>query len=162
MTHRHRKTPAASCKHSWLRAWLSSWWSPAKSHGCWRWSGKSASRCAKAAVGAYFSGRSPKVCNASTSISAVRNAARDHVQTSLNLAYGSAMASIGLTIPTIALASVFLSGPLILGLGASHMVLLAMTVAVGTLTFVPGRATLVQGGVHLALMAAYLVLAVSP
>jgi Ca2+:H+ antiporter len=80
----------------------------------------------------------------------------------MNLALGSAMASIGLTIPAIALASVWLSGPLVLGLDASDMVLLAMTVAVGTLTFVAGRATIVQGGLHLALCAAYLVLAVSP
>ena len=46
------------------------------------------------------------------SLAAVRAAARDRVQTSLNLAYGSAMASIGLTIPTIAIASIWLEGPL--------------------------------------------------
>lgn len=96
------------------------------------------------------------------SIAAVRAAQRDEVQTSLNLALGSAMASIGLTIPAIAVATVWLSTPLLLGLDASHMVLLAMTVAVGTLTFVRGRATLVQGGAHLVLCAGYLVLAVSP
>jgi Ca2+:H+ antiporter len=96
------------------------------------------------------------------SIAAVRAAQRDQVQTSLNLALGSAMASIGLTIPAIAVATVWLSTPLILGLDASHMVLLAMTVAVGTLTFVRGRATLVQGGAHLVLCAGYLILAVSP
>ncbi|ACU75613.1 sodium/calcium exchanger membrane region [Catenulispora acidiphila DSM 44928] len=95
-------------------------------------------------------------------IAAVRAAQRDEVQTSLNLALGSAMASIGLTIPAIAVATVWLSTPLLLGLDASHMVLLAMTVAVGTLTFVRGRATLVQGGAHLVLCAGYLVLAVSP
>ncbi|GGP81339.1 MULTISPECIES: calcium:proton antiporter [Streptomyces] len=95
-------------------------------------------------------------------IAASRAAARDRVQTSLNLALGSAMASIGLTIPAVALASVWLSGPLVLGLGASHMVLLALTVGVGILTVVPGRATPMQGGVHLALFAGYLVLAVSP
>ena len=64
-------------------------------------------------------------------MSAVRAARRGQVQTSLNLAYGSAMASIGLTIPAIAVASVWLSGPLILGLGAGQLVLLAMTVVVG-------------------------------
>ncbi|MEY9859605.1 Ca2+:H+ antiporter [Catenulispora sp. GAS73] len=96
------------------------------------------------------------------SISAVRSAQRDEIQTSLNLALGSAMASIGLTIPAIAVSTVWLSTPLLLGLDASHMVLLAMTVAVGTLTFVRGRATLVQGGAHLVLCAGYLILAVSP
>ena len=96
------------------------------------------------------------------SIAAVRAARRDEVQTSLNLALGSAMASIGLTIPTIAVASTWLSTPLVLGLDASHMGLLAMTVAVGTLTFVRGRATQVQGGVLLVLCIGYIVLAVSP
>lgn len=95
-------------------------------------------------------------------IAAVRAARRDRVQTSLNLALGSAMASIGLTIPAVAVASIWLSGPLVLGLGATHMVLLALTVAVGSLTVVPGRATLLQGGVHLVLFAAYLELAINP
>jgi Ca2+:H+ antiporter len=95
-------------------------------------------------------------------LAAVRAARRNRIQISLNLALGSAMASIGLTIPAIAVATVWLSTPLILGLDASHMVLLAMTVAVGTLTFVRGRATLVQGGAHLVLCAGYLILAVSP
>lgn len=95
-------------------------------------------------------------------IAAVRAARRDRVQTSLNLGLGSAMASIGLTIPAVALATIWLPGPLVLGLGASHMVLLALTVIVGTLTVIPGRATPLQGGVHLTLLAAYLVLALSP
>ncbi|KJY30581.1 MULTISPECIES: calcium:proton antiporter [Streptomyces] len=95
-------------------------------------------------------------------LAAVRAARRDRVQTSLNLGYGSAIASIGLTIPAIALASIWLSGPLLLGLGPTHMVLLTLTVVVGALTLVPGRATLLQGGVHLVLLAAYLFLAVSP
>ncbi|MFB6548860.1 calcium:proton antiporter [Streptomyces sp. NPDC056405] len=95
-------------------------------------------------------------------IAALRTARRDRVQTSLNLALGSAMASIGLTIPAVALASVWLSGPLVLGLGSTHMVLLALTVVVASLTVVPGRATPLQGGVHLVLFAAYLELAVNP
>ncbi|MEV4683043.1 calcium:proton antiporter [Streptomyces kurssanovii] len=95
-------------------------------------------------------------------LAAVRAARRDLVQRSLNLALGSAMASIGLTIPVIALATIWLEGPLLLGLGATHMVLLALTVVVGALTIVPGRATLLQGGVHLAILAAYIFLAVSP
>ncbi|MFJ8074517.1 calcium:proton antiporter [Streptomyces sp. NPDC096176] len=95
-------------------------------------------------------------------LAAVRAARRDRVQTSLNLALGSAMASIGLTIPAIALATIWLEGPLLLGLSATHMVLLALTVVVGALTVVPGRATLLQGGVHLAIFAAFVFLAVSP
>ncbi|MGW6294955.1 calcium:proton antiporter [Streptomyces sp. NPDC055058] len=95
-------------------------------------------------------------------IAAVRAARRDRVQTSMNLALGSAMASIGLTIPAVALASLWLSGPLVLGLGSTHMVLLALTVVVSALTVVPGRATPLQGGVHLVLFAAYLELAINP
>ncbi|MEU8497292.1 calcium:proton antiporter [Streptomyces lavendulae] len=95
-------------------------------------------------------------------LAAVNAARRDRVQTSLNLGYGSAIASIGLTIPAIALASIWLSGPLLLGLGPIHMVLLALTVVVSALTIAPGRATLLQGGVHLVVLAAYLFLAVSP
>jgi Ca2+:H+ antiporter len=95
-------------------------------------------------------------------LAAIRAAQRDRIQTSLNLALGSAIASIGLTIPAIAVASIWLEGRLLLGLGGTQMVLLALTVVVGVLTVVPGRATLLQGGVHLALLSAFLFLAASP
>jgi Ca2+:H+ antiporter len=72
------------------------------------------------------------------------------------------MASIGLTIPTLALASLWLPGELLLGLGPTELVLLAMTVVVALLTIVPGRATRLQGGVHLVLLAAYLFLSAKP
>jgi Ca2+:H+ antiporter len=95
-------------------------------------------------------------------LAAVRAARRGRIQISLNLAYGSAIASIGLTIPAIALASIWLSGPLLLGLGPTQLVLLALTVVVSVLTVVPGRATRLQGEVHLVLLAAYMFLAVIP
>jgi Ca2+:H+ antiporter len=95
-------------------------------------------------------------------LAAYRNARRDRIQTSLNLALGSAMASIGLTIPAIAVASIWLEGPLVLGLGSTQMVLLAITAVVGALTVLPGRATLQEGGVHLVLFAAFVFLAVFP
>ena len=95
-------------------------------------------------------------------LAAVRNAAHDRVQVSLNLAFGSAMASIGLTIPAIAIASIWLDGPIVLGLGATQIVLLALTVIVGILTVVPGRAALLRGGVHLVVCAAFLFLAANP
>jgi Ca2+:H+ antiporter len=95
-------------------------------------------------------------------VAALRAARRGRMQISLNLAFGSAMASIGLTIPTIAVASIWLPVPLHLGLDAMHIVLLALTCIVTVLTVVPGRATLLQAGVHLALIAAYLFLSVSP
>jgi Ca2+:H+ antiporter len=96
------------------------------------------------------------------SLAAYRNARRGRVQTSFNLALGSAMASIGLTIPTIAIASIWLDGPLVLGLEATQIVLLALTAVVGALTVLPGRATLQEGGIHLAILAAFLFLAFDP
>ncbi|GAA1039835.1 ionic transporter y4hA [Virgisporangium ochraceum] len=95
-------------------------------------------------------------------VAAVRAALRNKIQISLNLALGSAMASIGLTIPTIAIATIWLDGPLLLGLDPTQIVLLALTVVVGVLTVVPGRATRLQGAVHLVLLAAFLFLAVNP
>jgi Ca2+:H+ antiporter len=95
-------------------------------------------------------------------LAAFRNARRDRVQTSFNLAFGSAVASIGLTIPAIAIASIWLEGPLELGLGSTQMVLLAITVVVGGLTVLPGRATLQEGGVHLVLFGAFVFLAMNP
>ncbi|CAN5201146.1 MAG: calcium:proton antiporter [Nocardioides sp.] len=96
------------------------------------------------------------------SISAVRNATRDRVQNSLNLAYGSAMASIGLTIPTIAVAMIWLDGPLVLGLEPTQMVLLACSVAVAILSIVQGSAKALTGIVHLTLMAAFIVTSLQP
>jgi Ca2+:H+ antiporter len=96
------------------------------------------------------------------SIAAVRAARRDRIQTSLNLALGSAMASIGLTIPAIAVASFFLDGPLLLGLGPTQIVLLVLTVLISILTIAPGRATRLQGGVHLVVFAAFIFLSIAP
>jgi Ca2+:H+ antiporter len=95
-------------------------------------------------------------------IAAVRAAARNRVQVSLNLALGSAMASIGLTIPSIAVAMIWLDGQLALGLNQLQAVLLLLTAAVAILTVVPGRAKPLQGGVHLVLLAAFLFLTVAP
>ena len=95
-------------------------------------------------------------------LAAFRAAARDRVQISLNLSYGSAMASIGLTIPSIAVASIWLDGPLLLGLGAVQIALLSLTAVVSILTVIPGRATRLQGAIHLTLFAAFLFLSVSP
>lgn len=95
-------------------------------------------------------------------IAASRAAGRNRLQISMNLALGSALASIGLTIPVIAVASIWLEGPLLLGLGPTQLVLLALTVVVGALTVVPGRATRLQGLVHLVLLAGFLFLAANP
>lgn len=96
------------------------------------------------------------------SISAVRSARRGRMQAAMNLGYGSAMASIGLTIPCIAVASIWFDDAVTLGLSAAETVLLALSVGVGILTVTPGRATLLQGGVHLAIFFGFLVITVSP
>ena len=93
---------------------------------------------------------------------ALRAAAANRVQASLNLALGSALASIGLTIPAVAAVAIMLGLPLSLGLPAKEIVLLALTAIVGTLTLGSGRATVLQGAVHLTLFAVFLFLAVVP
>jgi len=95
-------------------------------------------------------------------VTAWRNARRGRTQTALNLAYGSAIASIGLTIPAIAVASVWIGGPLELGLGPTQLVLLATTGIVSALTVLPGRATLQQACLHLVLAAVFLFVAFVP
>lgn len=96
------------------------------------------------------------------SIAAFRAARRGRIQTSLNLGYGSGMASIGLTIPTIAVLTWVFGYPLLLGIGALSIVLLAITVITGFATLVSGRATLIQGVLHLSLLATFFVLVVAP
>lgn len=95
-------------------------------------------------------------------LAAARASRRDRVQTSMNLAYGSAMASIGLTIPALAVATLVVPLELHLGLSPLHMALLAITGVVSVLTVVPGRAVRLQAGVHLVLFAAYVFLAATP
>lgn len=95
-------------------------------------------------------------------LAASRSALRNRLQVSLNLGIGSAMASIGLTIPAIAVASIWLPGTLELGLQPVQIVLFLLTVVVTTLTLVPGRATRLQGVVHLVLFAAFLFLTITP
>ena len=95
-------------------------------------------------------------------LAAAKAASRNRLQTSLNLGIGSAMASIGLTIPALAIASIWLPTPLTLGLGPVQIVEFLLTVAVATLTIVPGRATRLQGVTHLVLFFAFLFLATTP
>ena len=95
-------------------------------------------------------------------IAALRAALRNRMQTSFNLALGSALATIGLTIPAVAALSIALGLPLELGLTPKETVLLALTLLVTTLTLAGGSATVLQGAVHLVLFAAFLFLAFVP
>lgn len=95
-------------------------------------------------------------------IAASKAARSNRMQTSLNLALGSAIASIGLTIPAIAVASIWLPGPLHLGLGSSQIVLLMLTVVISILTIMPGQAARIKGGIHLIVFAAFIFLSIVP
>ncbi len=93
---------------------------------------------------------------------ALRAARADRIQTSLNLALGSALASICLTIPTVAVLSVMLGQPLTLGLEAEHIVLLLLSLFMATLSLAMGRTTILQGGIHLVIFGAFLTLSAIP
>lgn len=93
---------------------------------------------------------------------AFRAAIRNRMQISLNLALGSALATIGLTIPAIALVSILFGMPMILGLPPKEIVLLVLTFAVSIITLASGRATVLHGTVHLVLFAAFLFLSIVP
>jgi len=95
-------------------------------------------------------------------VAAVRAARDNRLQTSLNLALGSALASIGLTIPAVAMVSIGLGIPLTLGLEPKETVLLALTLLAGVVTLGTGRTTVLQGVVHLVILAVFLFLSVVP
>jgi Ca2+:H+ antiporter len=93
---------------------------------------------------------------------AIRQARSDRLQISMNLAIGSALASIGLTIPVVVAAALWFGLPLELGLQPKEIVLLALSFVVGTITLGSGRTTLMQGAVHLVIFAVFVFLAFVP
>jgi Ca2+:H+ antiporter len=95
-------------------------------------------------------------------LAALKAALNNRLQTSLNLALGSSLATIGLTIPAVAAVSIALGQPLALGLDAKDQVLLALTLLLGVITLGTGRTTVLQGIVHMVIFAAFLFFAVVP
>jgi len=93
---------------------------------------------------------------------ALRAAYGNRLQTSLNLALGSALASIGLTIPSVAVVSLVTGWPLSLGLDNKSMVLLLLSLFVAALSLGTGRTTILPGVVHLVIFAIYLVTTIVP
>ena len=93
---------------------------------------------------------------------AVRAAHANRLQTSMNLALGSALASIGLTIPVVAATAIVLGIPLILGLEPKDLVMLAVTLLLSAVTLGTGRTHMMQGAIHLVVFAAFLFLAFLP
>lgn len=96
------------------------------------------------------------------SVAATRAALANRLQTSLNLALGSALATIGLTIPAVAALSIYSEMPLSLGLTDKGVVLLALTLLVSTLSLGIGRTTVLQGVVHLVIFGVYLFTTIVP
>src|SRR5262245_29079431 len=95
-------------------------------------------------------------------VAALRAAQRNRLQNSLNLALGSALATIGLTIPAVAVVSIVLGQRLELGLDVKDQVLLALTLVLGMITLGTGRTTVLQGIVHLVIFAVFAFFAVVP
>jgi Ca2+:H+ antiporter len=93
---------------------------------------------------------------------AVRAAHANRLQSSLNLALGSSLSSIGLTIPAVAVVSTVVNIPLVLGLEPKELVLLVLTFVVASITLVSGRTHALLGAVHLVIFAAFLFLAIVP
>lgn len=89
-------------------------------------------------------------------LSALRAARSDRLQTSLNLAIGSALATTGLTIPAVAAVSILLGLNLVLGLSPVEITLLVLTMFVASLSLGTGRTTFIQGVIHLVLFATFL------
>lgn len=96
------------------------------------------------------------------SIAAYQAARANRLQTSLNLALGSALASIGLTIPAVSIVSLMTGWTLSLGIDAKSTVLLVLSLFVASLSLGTGRTTVMQGTVHLVIFAVYLFTAIVP
>jgi Ca2+:H+ antiporter len=94
--------------------------------------------------------------------SAVRAAARNQLQASINLSLGSAVASIGLTVPAVALVSFWIGQPLALGIAPGASVLMALGFVVAIITYGTGRTNLLSGIVHLVLLATYVFTVFAP
>ncbi|HWG29739.1 MAG TPA: hypothetical protein VN676_04250 [Steroidobacteraceae bacterium] len=93
---------------------------------------------------------------------AFRAARANRLQTSMNLALGSALASIGLTIPAVAFTSMLIGMPLVLGLDPKDLTLLLLTFLVASITLVAGRTNVMLAAVHLVIFGAFLLLAFVP
>jgi Ca2+:H+ antiporter len=93
---------------------------------------------------------------------AVRASRANRLQSSLNLALGSALASIGLTIPTVAAIAIYFNLPLSLGISSLNVTLMYLSFFIGALTLAIGRTTMLQGAVHLIIFFEYLFLSLVP
>jgi Ca2+:H+ antiporter len=96
------------------------------------------------------------------SVAALSAARHNQLQKSINLSLGSALATISLTIPAVALAAHLLGKPLVLGLAPGEMVLLIMTFILSMLTFATGVTNILFGMVHMLVFAVFLLMVFVP
>lgn len=96
------------------------------------------------------------------SIAAIKAAYRDDIQTSLNLSLGSALAAIGLTIPSVAIVSSFSDLEIMLGLGRKEMVFLVLTIFTVMLSLSKGKTNILYGMVLLVIFAAFIFTTIFP
>lgn len=96
------------------------------------------------------------------SITAVRAALNNALQKSLNLALGSSLATIGLTIPAVAITNIFIGKQIEIGLSARDTLLLELTLFLSLLTFGTGRTNILAGLVHIVVFATFLFLVFIP
>jgi Ca2+:H+ antiporter len=96
------------------------------------------------------------------SVAAIAAARKNDLQKSINLALGSSLATIGLTIPAVAVAAYALDKQLVLGLNAQEIVLLILTFVLSMLTFGTGRTNILFGLVHVVVFAVFLFLVFVP
>jgi Ca2+:H+ antiporter len=96
------------------------------------------------------------------SIAAVGAARKNDLQKSINLALGSSLATIGLTVPAVAVVAYTLDKQLVLGLNAPEMVLLLLTFVISMLTFGTGRTNILFGFVHMLVFAVFLFMVFVP
>jgi Ca2+:H+ antiporter len=96
------------------------------------------------------------------SVAAIAAARQNDLQKSINLALGSSLATIGLTIPAVAVAAYGLGKTLVLGLDQRETVLLVMTLLISMLTFGTGRTNILFGLVHLLVFAVFVFMVFVP
>ncbi len=96
------------------------------------------------------------------SVAAIAAARNNDLQKSINLALGSSLATIGLTVPAVAVAAYALDKTLVLGLDQREMVLLAMTLLLSMLTFGTGRTNMLFGLIHALVFAVFIFMVLVP
>ena len=95
-------------------------------------------------------------------LGAMRSALANRLQRAVNILLGSALATIGLTVPAVLAIGLVTGRGVELGLEPVEMVMLLLTLAVSTLTFTGGRTNILQGAIHLVLFLAFIMLIFNP